>query len=65
MANYKKAAPAAGTGTASRIAFPAPKSITTPVLHCWFISLPTTTCIISMVAPMAAALADMIAGGRL
>lgn len=63
MTTNKKAAPA-GTGTASRTALPARNS--TETLFCSLANLSTTaTCIISLAAPMAAALSGLIAGGRL
>jgi len=64
MTTFNNEATPAGTGTASRTAFSAQHF--TPTIPRWLVSLPTTAaCVISMSAPMAAALAGLIAGGRL
>lgn len=55
-----------GIRAGSGIAFDSQHSTASPTLRYWLASLSTTAaCVISMAAPMAAALAGLLAGGRL
>ncbi|MCM8624024.1 MAG: hypothetical protein NFW16_20390 [Candidatus Accumulibacter sp.] len=64
MTDNKKPA-SAGTGTGSSAAFSARHSITSALL-CWLASISTTAaCVVSLAAPIVAALSGLIAGVRL
>ena len=67
MTTDKKAATqAARPGAASNTAISAHNSTATDPLRGWFLSISTTAaCVVSLAAPLVAALSGLIVGGRL